>query len=367
MFRIRRLLLFALSVLSLTAIALAVHVGLQEYRGSLEFGALVAIAVLAGCTAYYVREHVRDSQLQNRRARSLAILDELNRFENVQRRISLYRRIRALEDEPWWENQASSDELRAESQWLLGIFEDLALVARSGVADEVLLHDSLCSIVPLYFDLWRPYIEVRRRGEEDPRLYIRLEELAKAWKAGRSLQTGDWLPTLFAPREWEELSRIRKRVIRSRHWVVGLGIAVVPLTALWIAFRLVYCWDAAACGTGESELLCLVCRLDDVIRVALVLAAIAVVWLLFDLFTLGQTMRERGWWSLLRRIREGSRNLSGKWEPERGSGPGIGTVLFASIAVAVAIYLYFFGFETYFDPQDFPDAVVRERPLEPNP
>ncbi len=55
--------------------------------------------------------------------------------------------------------------------------------------------------------------------------------------------------------------------------------------------------------------------------------------------------------------------------PKKGSGPGVATVSLALVSLGIALYLFFFGFETYYDPDDFPDAVIEEEylPLEGGP
>ena len=169
----------------------------------------------------------------------------------------------------------------------------------------------------------------------------------------------DDMPSVVTEEDLRLLHRIRSRVIRNRHLVVGLSISMLVLTLVWVGFRLLYCWDVGSCGTSGSSLLCLLCRLDDVVRSGLLIAAFLVLRLLYDLFNLGGNLPEGG---RVARVRHGAENLKGAWEPPKGSGPGWGTVLFAVGAMGISLYLGFSGFETYQIADFPPPAPIPETP-----
>lgn len=86
-------------------------------------------------------------------------------------------------------------ELELKVAKVLGSFEDLAIAARCGHADEAILFASFGGLVVKFYLMFRLHIEERRkdqgnRGQTSP-AYCELEALAKSWEKGRSVRTND--------------------------------------------------------------------------------------------------------------------------------------------------------------------------------
>jgi len=163
-------------------------------RDTLEFATAVAggSAALFGLAYGFHRASI--AALRSRRQRSLEIIDQLNRPELVRTSTILATGIRESGDARTY--IGTDVDRYADSLYLLGILEDIALSIRAEVADERLLHDSLSLIVTGNYDLFASFIQGMRAERKDNTVFAELQALADAWRDGRSLCTRHQLPRL---------------------------------------------------------------------------------------------------------------------------------------------------------------------------
>ena len=73
---------------------------------------------------------------------------------------------------------------------LLGVFEDTSLAIQSDMACEKILYFSLGFLVPWIYENMKPFIEYRRKKDNDPTIYLEIEKLATSWKDKKSMMDG---------------------------------------------------------------------------------------------------------------------------------------------------------------------------------
>lgn len=179
--------LVAIALLILAAVAIWLFMTKPTDRETLKFAAATIGGSMAIFGAFFAFISASAGAAQTRRARSLEIIDQLNKLEMVEERFQLESDLTKVGD---IYGHVTADPLKhARLTHLLGMFEDIAQAINLNVADERVLYDSLDFILPTAFKQYQSFIMAERNACGDPRLYKHLEDVVNAWNSQKSYRS----------------------------------------------------------------------------------------------------------------------------------------------------------------------------------
>ncbi len=194
-FRISFVLGWAVLTVAVFGIVLVAFLSVPEaFHKNFEFAINLAIAAGTAYSAVYIaltlRVGIRREQMS--KAFDFAFLLAQPDFMAVRQVImvkvpnandeGLKKITQAIEDDP---------EIRKSVRIVLMAFENLALAIRHEYVNELVVFESLESVVTEYWERLAGYVTIRRNTPPtDPDFYRRFQQLAEAWKNKKSYKTG---------------------------------------------------------------------------------------------------------------------------------------------------------------------------------
>jgi hypothetical protein len=187
--------LFGLLLAGAAIVLVSLYHTQPALRPTLEFGAAVigGSGVIFGALFAFLT--ASEAKAEARRRRALELIDQMNKPDLARIQVNLHNWLGSDPD-----FSSMEPELRAGAYYYLGLLEDLALNIRARVADEQVLYDSLCFMLPNSVRICKSFIEHVQQRNDDDTIFAELEKLAKRWDAGLSHRTGKKLANAAAAR-----------------------------------------------------------------------------------------------------------------------------------------------------------------------
>lgn len=162
-----------------------------DIRDELKFTAAIVGGLSGLYSAYYVGFSIRLNHRHNSVLRALEIAAKLDTVEKIRINTFLENEYKNVTPEQLSSKIREDLELVSAIRKLLNIFEDASIAVQKEVVDEETLFKSLATLVIMFRDKFKLFIESEREEYEDDRQYRELEALANAWIQEKSLVTGN--------------------------------------------------------------------------------------------------------------------------------------------------------------------------------
>ena len=162
-----------------------------DIRDELKFTAAIVGGLSGLYSAYYVGFSIRLNHRHNSVLRALEIAAKLDTVEKIRINTFLENEYKNVTPEQLSSKIREDLELVSAIRKLLNIFEDASIAVQKEVVDEETLLKSLATLVIMFRDKFKLFIESEREEYEDDRQYRELEALANAWIQEKSLVTGN--------------------------------------------------------------------------------------------------------------------------------------------------------------------------------
>ena len=134
-------------------------------RDKIVFIASVVGGAAAVYSAYYAGASLRLNLYRDKQGRAFEVLDSLNRSDTVSAAATIDRAIEAKSGTLTYELVTSDMTLYPAVKILLGIYEDLAIAASIGYADEGILYQSVHTTTVYYYDALKQYMDGVSKGK----------------------------------------------------------------------------------------------------------------------------------------------------------------------------------------------------------
>lgn len=154
-------------------------------RDKIVFIASVIGGAAAVYSAYYAGASLRLNLYRDKQGRAFEVLDSLNRSDTVSAAATIDRAIEAKPGTLTYELITSDLTLYPAVKILLGIYEDLAIAASIGYADEGILYQSVHTTTVYYYDALKQYMDGVRKVKGSKEYYCELEKLVGRWRINK--------------------------------------------------------------------------------------------------------------------------------------------------------------------------------------
>lgn len=192
--------LFRLSVNVTVAVVLlvvglmfcAAFIWLPEYRESLKYITAVLVSMAVVYSAYYAAQALHVNVERDKVKQSLEFIKLFNEIDVASIRVSIEKELSRGNIAPavFHAKVVADKDLNAAVKTLIGVFEDASIAVQDGYIDEPILEKSLGFMIPWAAETLAPFISEERRIYSEPGLFFELEKLARSWRNGRYLYSG---------------------------------------------------------------------------------------------------------------------------------------------------------------------------------
>jgi hypothetical protein len=162
------------------------------YGEQLKFAAAVFGGSAAVYAAYYVGAALREQLIRGKRKNAFDMLQSLNCIDMAKVRILIKKEIsnKHLSPHDLYERIMGEPELLSAVSTLLGFLEDISIAIQYDYVDEEVMFFSLEYLAPWFYFGLRPYIEEKRRVDNNACLFVELQKVVHVWQESKSLVNG---------------------------------------------------------------------------------------------------------------------------------------------------------------------------------
>jgi hypothetical protein len=184
-FRVRYLLLYILVLLGIvSALAFFYSRSDESVRETIGYGSSLFGASIAICALLYNAENIRSGNQEKKREAASRLIERWNHPNYVPLRTEARQLMLSTEGKRDELIQQLDSDVKARSLVVeqLNFFEEMAIAAGSGTADEEILNRFFGYLLPRTFFEYKPWIDRHRDIRKAPDYWAELEVIAKKWK-----------------------------------------------------------------------------------------------------------------------------------------------------------------------------------------
>jgi hypothetical protein len=184
-FRVRYLLLYVAGLLIVvSALAYFYSKSSDSVRQTISYGSSLFGAAIAICALLYNAENIRIGNQEKKREAASRLIERWNHPSFVPIRTEARQLMLSTEGKRDELIEKLDSDVKARSLVVeqLNFFEEMAIAASSGTADEEILNRFFGYVLPRTFFEYKPWIDRHRDIRKAPDYWVELEAVAKKWK-----------------------------------------------------------------------------------------------------------------------------------------------------------------------------------------